>query len=90
MAAYLSDTEPERFVLPESESFVEVRGARGTVHLARLDGTTFTFRRELAAGRSVGDAASSALELDSRFDPGEALRLLANAGLVTAMNTQPS
>ena len=83
MTLYLSSTEPERFVLPESESFIEVRGARGTVHLARLDGATFKFRRELAAGRSVGDAAGCALDLDSTFDPGEALRLVVQTGLVT-------
>jgi hypothetical protein len=81
MTTYLSGIEPERFVLPESDTFIEVRGARGTVHLARLDGATFTFRRELAAGSSVGDAAGHALDLDSTFDAGEALRRLAHAGL---------
>jgi hypothetical protein len=88
MTTYLSGTEPERFVLPESDAFIEVRGARGTVHLTRLNGATFAFRRELVAGSSVGDAAGSALELDSTFDPGEALRLLMHAGLVTTTATQ--
>jgi hypothetical protein len=87
MTTYLSGTEPERFVLPEAETFMEVRGARGTVHLARLDGATFTFRRKLAAGSSVGDAAGCALDLDPAFDPGEALRLLVHAGLVTSTTT---
>ncbi len=89
MTIYLSGTEPERFVLPESDTFIEVRGARGTVHLTRLDGATFTFRRELAAGGSVGEAAGCALDLDSTFDPGEALRLLVHAGLV-ATTTAPA
>jgi hypothetical protein len=84
MTTYLSGTEPERFVLPEAETFIEVRGARGTVHLTQLDDATFTFRKELAAGRSLGDAAGSALELDSTFDPGEALQLLVHAGLVVS------
>jgi len=88
MTTYLSGTQPERFVLPESDTFIEVRGARGTVHLARLDGATFTFRRDLAAGRSVGDAAESALELNSTFNPGEALGLLVHAGLVIATTAQ--
>jgi len=81
MTMYLSGTEPERFVLPESDTFIEVRGARGTVHLARLDGATFEFRRKLATGISIGDAAGRALEHDSTFDPGEALRLLVQTGL---------
>lgn len=88
MTTYLSGTEPERFLLPESATFVEVRGARGVVHLARLDRATFAFRRDLAAGSSVGDAAGSALELDSNFDPGETLRLLVHAGLVTTTTAQ--
>ena len=88
MTTYLSGTAPERFVLPESDAFIEARGARGTVHLTRLDGATFTFRRALAAGGSIGDAAASALDLDASFDPGEALRLLVHADLVTATAAQ--
>ncbi|HLF11432.1 MAG TPA: DNA-binding domain-containing protein [Gammaproteobacteria bacterium] len=83
MTMYLRGTEPERFVLPESDTFIEVRGARGTVHLARIDGATCTFRAELAAGKSIGDAAGHALEYDSTFDPGAALRLLVQTGLAT-------
>jgi Putative DNA-binding domain len=83
MTMYLSGSEPERFVLPASNTFIEVRGARGTVHLARLDGATFAFRDAAATGRAIGDAASRALEFDSTFDPGEALRLLVQSGLVT-------
>jgi len=90
MTTYLCGTEPERFVLPESAAFIEVHGARGTVQLARLDSASFTFRTELAAGRSVGDAAGSALDYDSAFDPGEALRLLVQAGFVTAISAQVS
>lgn len=84
MTTYLSGIEPERFVLPESGTFIEVRGARGTVSVTRVEGVTFTFRRELAGGRSLGDAVGSALELDSTFDAGDALRVLVHAGLVTA------
>jgi len=86
MTMYLRGNEPERFVLPESDTFIEVRGARGTVHLARLDGPTFAFRKEIAAGSSIGDAAGRALEYLSTFDPGEALRLLVQTGLATKMS----
>ncbi|HEY7671572.1 MAG TPA: putative DNA-binding domain-containing protein [Gammaproteobacteria bacterium] len=85
MTLYLRGTEPERFALPESETFIEVQGARGAVHFARLDGATFMFRMELAAGSSIGTAADQALEYDSTFDPGAALRLLAHTGLVGKM-----
>jgi uncharacterized protein (UPF0276 family) len=87
MALYLGNTEPERFELSESDTFIEVRGARGTVCLAPLDGATFAFRMELAAGSSVGTAADRALEHNTTFDPGEALRLLANMGLIAKTTT---
>jgi hypothetical protein len=88
MTTYLSGTEPERFVLSESDTFIEVRGARGTVHLAQLDAATFTFRRELAVGSSIGDAADCGLEVDSTLNPGEALRELVHTGLVTTTTEQ--
>jgi Putative DNA-binding domain len=81
MTMYLSGTEPERFVLPEFDTFIEVRGARGTVHLARIDGATFAFRMELAASGSIGAAADHALDYDPSFDTGEALRWLVAGGL---------
>lgn len=82
MNLYLTGTEPERFVLAEADTFVEVRGARGAVSLARLEVASFVFRRKLAAGGSIGAAADGALKYDASFDPGEALQLLAHAGLI--------
>jgi hypothetical protein len=92
MTIYLSGTEPEHFVLPEADTFIEVRGARGAVRLARLDGAAFVFRTDLARGRSIGDAAGHALEYHSTFDPGEALRLLVQSGLAakTAVTAEES
>jgi hypothetical protein len=89
MILYLSGTEPELFELPESDTFIEVRGARADVRLASLDGATFAFRMGLAAGSSIGTAADRALEYDSTFDPGAALRLLANVGLVVGTTSTP-
>ena len=89
MTTYLSGAEPERFVLAESDTFIEVQGARGAVRLAQLDGATFIFRAALAAGRSIGAAAGRALERDPTFDSGAALRLLVQAGLVAAINVSP-
>lgn len=87
MTTYLRGAAPERFVLDEAQTFIEIRGARGAVSLERLDGAQFAFRTALARGRSIGDAASAALAHDSAFDPGEALQSLAHAGLVTGLST---
>jgi hypothetical protein len=84
MHTYLSGVAPERFVLVAADTRIEVRGARGTFRLVRLDAATFAFRTTLAAGRTVGDAADAALVLDQGFDPGGALRALADAELVMA------
>ncbi len=89
MQAYLSGAAPERFVLADADTRIEVRGARGAFTLARLDAATFAFRTTLAAGRTVGEAADAALTVDQAFDPGGALRALADAELVTASATEP-
>ena len=83
MRAYLSGDAPERFVLLDAVTLIEVRGARGSFHLTRLDAATFAFRAALAAGRTVGAAAEAALTVDADLDPGHALRALVDAGLAT-------
>lgn len=88
MTTYLSGAEPERFVLGEAPTLIEVRGARGTVRLERLDSPTFALREALAQGGSIGDAAARALDLDPAFDAGAALRSLALAGLVAGRSLQ--
>jgi hypothetical protein len=92
MQTYLGGVAPESFVLADADTPIEVRGARGTFRLVRLDAATFAFRTTLAAGRTVGEAAEAALILDPRFDPGGALRALIDAALVTtsAIATQES
>jgi hypothetical protein len=87
MRTYLRGVAPERFVLVDADTRIEVRGARGTFRLAHLDAATFAFRTTVAAGRTVGDAADAALTLDPGFDPGAALRALVDAELVTASAT---
>lgn len=87
MQTYLSGVAPERFVLVDADTRIEVRGARGTFRLVRLDAATFAFRTTLAAGRTVGEAADAALILDQAFDPGGALRALVDAELLTACAT---
>jgi len=84
MQTYLSGVAPERFVLVDAATRIEVRGTRGTLKFVRLDAGTFAFRTTLAAGRTVGEAAGAALTLEQGFDPGSALRALVDAELVTA------
>jgi hypothetical protein len=84
MQTYLRGVAPERFVLVDAVTPIEVRGARGAFRLTRLDAATFAFRTTLAAGRTVGEAADVALILDQTFDPGCALRALVDAELVAA------
>jgi hypothetical protein len=88
MQTYLSGVAPERFVLVNAATRIEVRGARGTFKLVRLDAATFAFRTTLAAGRTVGEAADAALTLEQGFDPGAALRALVVAELATASATE--
>jgi hypothetical protein len=83
MQTYLAGTAPERFVLIDVPTFVEVQGARGAFRLTLLDASTFAFRTALAASRTVGDAADAALAIDPMFDPGNALRAIVDMRLVT-------
>jgi hypothetical protein len=87
MQTYVSGVAPERFVLVDAATWIEVRGARGTLKLGRLDAAAFAFRTTLAAGRTVGEAADAALALEQAFDPGSALKALVDAELVTARAT---
>ncbi len=84
MRVYLSDEAPTRFDMIPARAHLEVRGARGDVQLARLAGGDWVFRRALQAGQTVEEAASQALDMDPKFDPGRALVALSDAGLVMA------
>ena len=88
MQTYLSGAAPERFVLLDSVTRIEVRGARGAFRLTRLDAGTFAFRASLAAGRTIGDAADAALTIDAKLDAGDALRAAVAADLVTGSATR--
>ena len=55
---------------------IEVRGARGEFQFSRLDAGNFTFRKSAWEGRSIGQAAALALDVNEMFDPGQALAAL--------------
>ena len=87
---HLSENAPERFRLDAEDVFLEVHGARGRFDIARLDAASFSFRKALARGGSIGAAAEQALETDPLFEPGQALAGLFAAGLVTAASDPAS
>jgi hypothetical protein len=82
---YLSETIAERFEFSPAEVDIEVRGARGEFHFNRLDRAEATFRKAISNGRSIGDAAQSALEVNAGFDAGKGLVALVGAGLIQSI-----
>ncbi|HSC29488.1 MAG TPA: DNA-binding domain-containing protein [Vicinamibacterales bacterium] len=85
MSAYLTDSVPARFVLDQTDRYLEIRGARGALHIGSLGAATYTFRSALFGRRPLGEAAEAALGADEAFDAGRELMELVAAGLVTAV-----
>lgn len=81
MHAFLSESAPERFTLDDSPRWIEVRGSRGDVTIRSIPQGDWCFRRALATGHSIEDAAGAALDADGTFDPGAALLQLLSEGL---------
>lgn len=73
---YLSVSAPDRFQLEPAAVNVELKGARGTFHINRLDRGSFAFRSAIADGISIGLAAERALDVDPDLDVGIALAAL--------------
>jgi hypothetical protein len=90
ISLYLADTAPDRFVLDPGDVWLELRGARGELRINRLAHADFVFRAALADGQSFGNAATSALEVDAGFDPGQALFRPLREGLVAAIEAVAS
>jgi hypothetical protein len=82
MKIYLTDTASEQFAIESAELGLELRGGRGEFRIERLDPAEFAFRKSIAQGASIGDAAEQALDADAAFNPGEALAGLIASGLV--------
>lgn len=73
---YLSDDAPDRFHLEPAAVALELKGARGTFQINRLDRAAFLFRCAIAGGISIGLAAERVLDVDPDFDVGGALAAL--------------
>jgi hypothetical protein len=85
MTMYLGDASPESWTLTDEPVHVEVRGARGAFRFSRLRAGELVFRRSIAGGVSLSDAASHALKIDPGFDPGAGLLSLLDERLITAI-----
>jgi hypothetical protein len=85
LTMYLEDSQPEEYVMPEVDTFIEIRGARGALSIARIDSATFAFRFALRSGNSIATAADNALQRDATFDAGGALQRLVLTGLATRL-----
>jgi hypothetical protein len=87
MECFLRDDDPpDRHPDPETIR-IELRGARGTFTIRRLDAPAFAFRRALVAGESIGGAAEAALAFDPAFDFAGAFASVIAEGLATAIQT---
>jgi hypothetical protein len=78
---HLTGAAPDRFVLQPIAVWLQVRGARGSIRIDRLDPATFAFRSAIAQRLPLGAAAEQALGIDPAFDPGAALTSLLADGL---------
>lgn len=85
MRIYLSDQVPPQFHMSPATTHVEVRGARGALHVTSLPPATSAFRSLLQSGSAIGVAAEAALDLDPQFDPGRALIDLCDLSLLTRL-----
>ena len=85
MRLFIAETAPEQFAFDAGSVWLEIRGARGEFRINRLDAGTLAFRTLISQGKPIGAAAERALEIDATFDPGRALAMLVDEGLVTAI-----
>jgi hypothetical protein len=88
IALHLGGNPPDQFVLERETVRLQFRGARGKFGIERLGAGAFAFRRALAAGKTLGAAAESALAEESDFNPGVALAALFGCGLVVRVHPQ--
>jgi len=86
ISLYLSDDSRDHFTLQSGDVWLELRGVRGELTMKRLRHAEFLFRAALAAGESVSDAALSALEIETAFEPGLALLELVRDRLVVGIS----
>jgi len=85
MAFYLSGEAPDSYALRQETVWLELRGSRGELSMRRLEQGGFVFRRAVAHGAPLGDAAALAADVDASFSPSNAVVQLVADGLVTGV-----
>jgi hypothetical protein len=87
--AHRGDGCPERMRLEMEETFLEVRrDADDVVVFTRLDPGDFAFRRALAAGACLGDAAAAGMAADPAFDLPAALTAVLRDNVLVGFGIQ--
>jgi Putative DNA-binding domain len=81
---HLTGAAPDRFELQPTAVWLQVRGARGSIRIDRLNPGTFAFRSAIALGVLLGAAAEQALGIDPALEPGDALTALVADDLVVS------
>jgi Putative DNA-binding domain len=81
---HLTGAAPDRVELRPAAVWLQVRGARGSIRIDRLDAGTFAFRSAIALGVPLGAAAEQALGIDPALEPGDALTALVADDLVVS------
>jgi hypothetical protein len=85
MKLYLTETAPDQWSMERAAVRLEVRGARGSFQINRLEAGEFAFRTNVLEGRPLADAVECGVESSAAFEPGPALAALVNDGFVTAV-----
>lgn len=88
MQTFLGGRESVGAVLDPLSVWLEARGSRGVVSIARLSEAEWEFRHAIQAALPIGVAAERAWQVDPRFDPGVALADLFTARLVAGIGTR--
>jgi hypothetical protein len=83
MRFYLTETAPDRLEIAAVDICMEIRGSRGAFQISRLGEGEFIFRRSIAAGKTIVEAAESAMGVLPVFDASQALASLILSGIVT-------
>lgn len=88
MRMFLGERTVEHSTVSREPVWLEARGSRGVVSIARLSEAEWEFRSAIQRALPIGVAAERIWQFDPQFDPGVALAHLFAAGLAAGINPQ--